>query len=108
MSANNTDMSKIKQVIRMMLQRNGGSHPSNKEIGRTVGLYKGMVNDYVRRIEADLLPVKELLEILYMNGDVTDGAPRERLRRLPRQLCQHLRGSICAPNASEHILNESI
>ena len=63
MSANNTDMSKIKQVMRMMLQRNGGRHPSNREIGRTVGLYKGTVNDYVRRIEADPIPIEELLEL---------------------------------------------
>lgn len=63
MSANNTDMSKIKQVMRMMLQRNGGKHPSNREIGRTVGLYKGTVNDYVRRIESDPLPIGELLEL---------------------------------------------
>ncbi len=48
-------MSKIKQVMRMLLQRNGGKRPSNREIERTVGLYKGTVNDYVRRIEADPL-----------------------------------------------------
>lgn len=64
MSAKNTDMSKIKQVMRMLLQRsNGGRHPSNREIGRTVGLYKGTVNDYVRRIEADPLPIEALLEL---------------------------------------------
>lgn len=63
MSANNTDMSKIKQVMRMLLQRNGGKRPSNREIGRTVGLYKGTVNDYVRRIEADPLPIDKLLEL---------------------------------------------
>lgn len=63
MSAKNTDMSKIKQVMRMMLQRNGGKRPSNREIARTVGLYKGTVNDYVHRIESDPLPVEELLEL---------------------------------------------
>lgn len=41
MSANNTDMSKIKQVMRMMLQRDDrGKRPSNRKIGNTVGLYK--------------------------------------------------------------------
>ena len=63
MSANNTDMSKIKQVMRMLMQRDGGKKPSNREIGRTVGLYKGTVNDYVRRIESDPLPIGELLEL---------------------------------------------
>lgn len=64
MSANNTDMSKIKQVMRMMLQTNArGRRPSNREIGRTVGLYKGTVNDYVRRIEADPMPIEELLRL---------------------------------------------
>lgn len=56
-------MSKIKQVMRMLLQRNGGKRPSNREIGRTVDLYKGTVNDYVRRIEADPLPIKDLLNL---------------------------------------------
>ena len=63
MSAKNIDMSKIKQVMRMMLQRNGGTRPSNLEIGRTLGLYKGTVNDYVHRIESDPLSIEELLEM---------------------------------------------
>ena len=72
MSAKNTDMSKIKQVMRMMLQRNGGKRPSNREIARTVGLYKGTVNDYVHRIVSDPLPVEELLEL-------KDPVPERRL-----------------------------
>ena len=64
MSANNTDMSKIKQVMRMMLQIDErGRRPSNRKIGETVGLYKGTVNDYVRRIEADSLSIEALLEL---------------------------------------------
>lgn len=64
MSANNTDMSKIKQVMRMMLQRDErGRRPSNRKIGETVGLYKGTVNDYVKRIEADSLSIEALLEL---------------------------------------------
>ena len=36
-------------------ERNGGKGPSTREIGRTLGLYKGTVNDYVHRIESDPL-----------------------------------------------------
>lgn len=50
MSANNTNMSKIKQVMRMLIQRNGGKRPSKREIGKTVGLYKGTVNEYTRTV----------------------------------------------------------
>lgn len=64
MSANNTDMSKIKQVMRMMLQTDErGRRPSNRKIAATVGLYKGTVNDYVHRIEADPLGIEKLLEL---------------------------------------------
>lgn len=64
MSANNTDMSKIKQVMRMMLQTNErGKRPSNRKIAETVGLYKGTVNDYVHRIEADPMCIEKLLEL---------------------------------------------
>lgn len=64
MSANNTDMSKIKQVMRMMLQIDErGKRPSNRKIGNTVGLYKGTVNDYVKRIEAASESIEELLAL---------------------------------------------
>lgn len=64
MSAKNIDMSKIKQVMRMMLQVNArGRHPSNRKIAETVGLYKGTVNDYVKRIEADGLGIEALLKL---------------------------------------------
>lgn len=64
MSANNVDMSKIKQVMRMMLQLDArGKRPSNREIGRVTGLYKGTVNDYVRKIEADTMGIEALLEL---------------------------------------------
>ena len=67
-------MSKIKQVMRMRCS--SATVAAIRQIGRS-GMYKGTVNDYVRRIEAYPLPVKEHLEILYMNGDVTDGTSRE-------------------------------
>lgn len=64
MSAKNVDMSKIKQVMNLLLQTVArGKRPSNREIGRITGLYKGTVNDYVRRIEADSLSIKELLAL---------------------------------------------
>ena len=64
MSAKNTDMSKIKQVMRMMLQVDArGRRPSNRKIAETVGLYKGTVNDYVKRIEADDLGIEALLKL---------------------------------------------
>lgn len=62
MSAKNIDMSKIKQVMRMMLQVDSrGKRPSNRKIAETVGLYKGTVNDYVKRIEADDFGIEALL-----------------------------------------------
>lgn len=64
MAANNVDMGKIKQVMRMLLDTDcRGKHPSNREIGRVTGLYKGTVNDYVKRIEADPLSIEELLKL---------------------------------------------
>lgn len=64
MSAKNVDMSKIKQVMNLLLQTDArGKRPSNREIGRITGLYKGTVNDYVRRIEADSLSIPELLAL---------------------------------------------
>lgn len=57
-------MSKIKQVMRMLLEVDDrGRRPSNRKIAERTGLYKGTVNDYVKRIEACPLSVRELLEL---------------------------------------------
>ena len=63
MSANNIDMSKIKQVMRLMLERGDKKQPSNRCIGEMLGIYKGTVNDYVNRIKADPMDVKDLLKL---------------------------------------------
>lgn len=53
-----TRMSKIKQLLQ--LHRDGAS---NRSIARELGIYKGTVNDYVRKITQHNLDVNELLKL---------------------------------------------
>ena len=53
-----TRMSKIKQLLQ--LHRDGAS---NRSIARELGIYKGTVNDYVRKITQNNLDVNELLKL---------------------------------------------
>lgn len=53
-----TRMSKIKQILQ--LHRDG---TSNRRIARELGVYKGTVNDYVRKVMQNNLDVNELLKL---------------------------------------------
>ena len=64
MAAKNIEMSKIKSVLRLHVSTDDrGKHPSNREIAKTLSLYKGTVNEYIRRAKADELPIEELLQL---------------------------------------------
>ncbi len=51
-------MSTIKQMIRLHMDG-----MKNREIARKLGIYKGTVNKYVARAEADTMPMEELLSL---------------------------------------------
>ena len=53
-----TTMSKIKQLIQLH-----ESGESNRQIAQTLGLNKGTVNDYVRKLKSGKMQVEELLQL---------------------------------------------
>lgn len=67
-----TRMSKIKQLLQ--LHRDG---LSNRRIASELGLYKGTVNDYVRKITDHTLPVEALLQLedAVLEGVLNAGTP---------------------------------
>ena len=52
------EMSTIKQVIRLHMDG-----MKNREIARVLGIYKGTVNKYVSKAEADTMSMEELLSL---------------------------------------------
>lgn len=65
MSANPTDMNKIKQVLRLYRDSKNGriAKMSNRKIAESLGLYKGTVNKYVKAAELDSLGIDGLLKL---------------------------------------------
>ena len=58
MSGKSTAMSKIKQLVQLH-----ESGMSNRRIAKTLGLYKGTVNDYVRKLKSDGMQAEALLAL---------------------------------------------
>jgi len=58
MSGKPTQMSKIKQLVRLH-----ASGVSNRQIAKDLGLYKGTVNDYVRKLQTSGMQAEEVLQM---------------------------------------------
>lgn len=59
MAGTSTDMSKIKQLLRYLLE----GKTSNRKIAKIIGLNKETVNNYANRAKADSLPLESLLAL---------------------------------------------
>lgn len=87
-----------------------GKRPSNREIGRITGLYKGTVNDYVRRIEADSLSIPELLALddPVLERRLCPGSPAYSDPRFdePSTRLDYLQGEMQRPHMTLQLLYE--
>ena len=95
------EMSTIKQVIRLHMDG-----MKNREIARVLGIYKGTVNKYVSKAEADTMSMEELLSLddpvleCRMNSGKL-AAPDRRFDELSRRL-DHIASELSRPKSHEH------
>ena len=91
-------MSTIKQVIRLHMDG-----MKNREIARVLGIYKGTVNKYVSKAEADTMSMEELLSLddPVLERRMNSGklaAPDRRFDELSRRL-DHIVSELSRPKS---------
>ena len=103
MSGKITVMSKVKQLIQ--LHQSG---TSNRQIARDLGIDKGTVNDYVRKLRSGGLAVEELLSLEdpVLEGKFSAGTAAYTDKRFEafKELLPWLEGELGRKHVTRHLL----